>query len=176
MAVEQRSRGVLASWAACCLVDAAARSAHPQLERFSLPLQYADLRWLSLADGLALDALQAVCAYLRERARGNKPCCFSLRRGDATQRLAEEVARASPWLCERWAAENEHAVTRRRLHWEEVQRKQQGAKVLPAGEAEGGEGEGARCQGRLGEGAQGGVGPRVFQQRPLGTARVVTAW
>lgn len=127
LAVEQRSRAVLAVWAACCIVDAAARRAHPDLSHFGLPLQYQDLRWLSLADGLSLDALQAVCTYLRARAPSEKkrPFCFSLRAGDKTAELAELVAsRDRELLNVHWAKEERNAEERRRLYWDAVRRKQ----------------------------------------------------
>lgn len=130
--VEQRSRAVLAAWAACCLADSVARTAYPDLGSFGLPLQSADLRCLSLADGLALDALQAVCAYLRARAPSEeRPVCFSLRAGDRTAALAEAVAaRDAELFNELWPKEQNNAAERERLYFAKVKAKIQEAVPL----------------------------------------------
>lgn len=130
LAVEQRSRAILASWAACCLVDAAARRLHPELEDFHLALDFQDLRHLSLGDGQSHEALQAVCGYLRSRMRDGTAPVFSLRGGDATERLAMLVARSSEEVPVAWEAEQRHADARRDGHWAEVLRKQELARQL----------------------------------------------
>lgn len=95
LAVEQRSRQVLAVWAACCLADAASRRIHVQLDFFQMALDYRDLRHLALADGVALQALQIVCGYLRDRTADSAFAApvFSLRPTDATMRFAAQARR-----------------------------------------------------------------------------------
>lgn len=121
-----RSRETLACWALACLADRAACVLHPQLARYSVALRFTHLRWLSLTDGQAHAALQAVCGYLRCRsADGAMPLpVFSCRPGDATPRLAFEVAAASPELRAAWVAEQAAAAARAAAHWREVRRKQ----------------------------------------------------
>lgn len=97
-----RSRETLACWALACLADRAACALHPQLGRYHAALRFSDLRWLSLTDGLAHAALQAVCAYLRRRTADGalgRPV-FSGRPEDATPLLAAEVGRDSAEISE----------------------------------------------------------------------------
>jgi hypothetical protein len=95
--VELRSRETLVAWAITCLVDRLVRRLHPLVGGFDMALQFGDLRHLSLADGLAHDALLAVCAYLRRRTGdGAMPRpAFSLRPNDATVELAQQLGAAS---------------------------------------------------------------------------------
>lgn len=134
MLVVIHSRETLAAWAIACLVDRAACQAHPQLARYEMALDYADLRWLSLSDGQAHEALQAVTEYIRRRKSDASTAApvFSMRSNDATPAFAESVSRESPSVMQDWADEQKHAGGRRDAHWAEVQRKQRLAKALRA--------------------------------------------
>jgi hypothetical protein len=124
--VELRSRETLVAWAVTCLVDRLVRRLHPQVSEFDMALQFADLRHLSLADGLAHDALLAVCAYLRRRTGDGamlRPA-FSLRPNDATVELAHLLGDASKDIQAAWSAEQANAARRSDAHWAAVQKKQ----------------------------------------------------
>jgi hypothetical protein len=132
--VELRSRETLACWAVACLAHRLACKAYPLLKDYRMALAYADLRHLSLSDGLAHEALQAVCAYLRSRTGDGSMRCpvFSLLPTDMTVDFASKMGRNSADITAAWAAEQKHAAGRRNAHWAEVQRKQELARRLRA--------------------------------------------
>jgi hypothetical protein len=132
LVIELRSRATLVTWAIACLVERLVRRLHPQLEKYEMALCFTDLWLLSLSDGLTHSALASVCAYLRLRTSNGemRRPVFSHLPGDETERLAEEVGRASLTIKAAWKTETGHADRRRDVHWAEVQRKQALAQQL----------------------------------------------
>ena len=123
---EVRSRETLACWAMTCLADRLSCVEFPLLKQYHMALNYADLRHLSLSDGLAHDALHAVCAYLRSRTNGGTPerPLFSLLHGDKTFEVATQIGSQLDVVVQAWSTEQLHATGRRDAHWAAVQRKQ----------------------------------------------------
>ena len=131
---ELRSRETLACWTVACLADWLAGVDFPLLRKYHMALNFADLRHLSLSDGLALDALHAVCAYLRSRTNGGaleRPL-FSLLPRDKTVEFAAATAGKLDEIVKAWDVEQRHAAGRRDAHWAEVQKKRAQVETLRA--------------------------------------------
>eukprot|EP00037_Helgoeca_nana_P031742 m.409107 g.409107 ORF g.409107 m.409107 type:complete len:3050 (+) comp28456_c0_seq1:346-9495(+) len=130
--VELKSRRTLVGWAIACIVDLRVCEIHPELLDFDMALDFADLRHLSLSDGLAHRAMLAVTLHLRKRTHNGELLrpVFSLRPTDVTTKLTTAVGTASQGITAAWKAERANAAARVKAHWAEVQKKQKRVAVL----------------------------------------------
>ncbi|KAG2496793.1 hypothetical protein HYH03_005201 [Edaphochlamys debaryana] len=98
--------------------------------QYGVALSYKDLRHLALSDRAAVEAAQAVAAYLQRRTRAGSEL-FCLRdEGAASFDFALEFAEADDDLRQLWREEQADASARRDEHWSVVQCKQEEAKRL----------------------------------------------
>ena len=132
MRVDLRSRELLATWVALCLVHRATCAAHPLLQEYGVGVRWQDLRHLVLSDCAACEALRGVAAYLRQHTREGR-AVFTLRDGGkATFAQAAAFGQRSPELQRIWREEQATAARRKEAHWAEVWRKQTLAAQLRA--------------------------------------------
>lgn len=130
MRVELRSRGLLVTWAAYCMADAAACNAHPLVASYGVSLRADDLRHLVLSDRQAVDALLGVAAYLRRRQ--GRPLFSLADGGGATLRFADSFAAADGGMTSTLQQEQAAAAARQAEHWRQVQEKQRKVAQLRA--------------------------------------------
>lgn len=122
MRVELRSRGLLVTWAAYCMADAAACAARPLVASYGVSLRADDLRHLVLSNRQACDALLGVAAYLRRRH--GQPLFSLADGGSATFSFAATFAAADGGMAATLQQEQAAAAARQAEHWRQVQEKQ----------------------------------------------------
>jgi hypothetical protein len=123
MGVELRSREVLLTWAAFCMVHAATGNNYTILRGYGVSLRWQDLRHLVLSDRAACDALLAVAAYLQEHTKPGRGVFTLSDGGAATIEMARGYARCDAELAGLLEKEKAAAAERKAKHWQEVTRK-----------------------------------------------------
>eukprot|EP00035_Acanthoeca_spectabilis_P000997 m.76812 g.76812 ORF g.76812 m.76812 type:complete len:2981 (+) comp10556_c0_seq1:218-9160(+) len=130
--VVTQSTRTLTAWAIACLMDARACVLYKKLPEYDMGLDFADLRHLSLTDGLAHDALRVVTLYLRGRTHDGKlpRPIFTFRGNDVTAMFAAAVTQDTPDLLQIWKYESDRMAEREKKHWKMVIEKKNEVKQL----------------------------------------------
>lgn len=129
--VERRSKELLVTWIAFCLVYQAAAGEHSaHFKPFVPALDPADLSHLVLQDKAAIDAALEVAAYLHSKRSVGRPPIFSLRARDGTFDFARSYTQQR--LLSDWQAEEALTNKRHEDHWTQVKTQKQALRNLDA--------------------------------------------
>jgi ABC-type antimicrobial peptide transport system ATPase subunit len=121
---------MLVVWIGCCLLHRVAIYAHPGLLfNYGLPMCFGELKNCVIDDKLAMDAVLAVAAYVKEWTRSADLTLFSLRtrERETTIKFARSFAEGNEAMRARLQLEKKAAIERQEAGWQRVSVKKQQA-------------------------------------------------